>query len=619
MKHRLAVVLAAYSGVYAVSYYAAFLLRCDFQLPPEVFDWFRFTLPFVLTLKFVTCLAAGEWRRTFRYATLQDIQWVCAGAAIAAAAIYLTNATLFHWLGYPIPRSVIVIDFVLSVMALALLRTSARLYSESVRPLLRGMKKNPTLVYGADREAIGILRAIQAGNTEFSVVGLVADGPRKQRALVAGVRVYSQQSSWAKLARKTGARHVLVPGSVPGKTLREITRSCSELDLKVHVIPAVDEIVGGRFRLSVREVTINDLLRREPTELDFDSIRDYLTGRRVLVTGAAGSIGSELCRQILALEPERLTLLDQSEYGMFRVEQELRDIGSPGQLEFVIADVVHKPAMARVFAEQRPEIVFHAAAYKHVPLMEHNPREAVRNNVGGTKTVVDLAAETGVLKFVLISTDKAVRPTSVMGATKLVAEKYVQTVSAKASTDFVTVRFGNVLNSAGSVVPTFRRQIERGGPVTVTHPDMTRFFMTIPEAVQLVLQAGAIGESGDVMILEMGEPVKIVDLAKDMIALSGLRYKDDVDIVFSGVRPGEKLYEELFYHSEEGTKKVHDKIFCARRDPSRLVGATDDVARLEAAVVDPKADVAAVLRQVVARYVDAETGAWTEKSVRPAA
>jgi FlaA1/EpsC-like NDP-sugar epimerase len=348
-------------------------------------------------------------------------------------------------------------------------------------------------------------------------------------------------------------------------------------------------------------VEIADLLRREPAELDMGSIREYVTNRRVLVTGAAGSIGSELCRQILTFSPASLVLVDQSEYGIFQMEREFTHRADiPAELHLEIADVTDSIAIGRIFEEHKPHLVFHAAAYKHVPLMEKNPREAVRNNIGGTRTVVDIAVASDVERFVLISTDKAVAPSSVMGATKLIAEKYVQWASTRSSTEMVTVRFGNVLNSAGSVVPTFRRQIARGGPVTVTHPDMTRFFMTIPEAVQLVLQAGAVGRSGDVLILEMGEPVKILDLAKDMIALSGLKYKEDIDIVFTGIRPGEKLFEELFYPEEEGTKKVHDKIYRSSRDLTNLHQLKADVARLEAAVRDPQSNVGELLKEIVA-------------------
>ena len=381
--------------------------------------------------------------------------------------------------------------------------------------------------------------------------------------------------------------------------------------MKAHVIPAINEIVDGRVKLSIRDVTISDLLRREPTQLDMDEIAKYITDKIVLVSGAAGSIGSELCRQILDFNPTKLILVDQSEFGVFQIEQEftakpVEDV----ELVYAIADVNDQATLSRIFSEHQPDLVFHAAAYKHVPLMEENPQIAIRNNVLGTKSVVDLADRFGVERFVLISTDKAVRPTSVMGSTKLVAEKYLQAVAANSKTQFITVRFGNVLNSAGSVVPTFRRQILAGGPVTVTHPDMTRFFMTIPEAVQLVLQAGAVGESGQVLILDMGEPVKIFDLARDMINLSGLRYPDDVDIVFTGLRPGEKMYEELFYGNEKHAQKVHAKIFCALREPISLATIKSEINRLEKVIHASRTDAKKALESVIAGLI-AESGTET--------
>lgn len=605
MKHRLALILPVFFCMYVACYYAAFLLRCDFDIPKNAFNWFRFTLPFVVAIKFTACLATGEWRRTFRHASLPDLQWAVLGASAASAVLLIAEVFCFRPLNMPIPRSVIVIDWAMSIMAAGLFRMGCRMYTETVRPMFQHRHQKPTLVYGIGPEAIGIVRAVRTGNTDFHVVGLVCDGPRKQRFLTAGIRVYSKLANWGKLKRKTGAAFVLVPGSVPGGELREVTELAREHGLKVFVIPQVQQIVDDQFRLAVRDVTITDLLRRQPAQLDMASIQKYTTGRRVLVTGAAGSIGSELCRQILRLNPSELVLVDQSEFGMFNIERELHAADHDVPLHYVIADVTNADCLRRVFRDHLPELVFHAAAYKHVPLMEENPREAVRNNVGGTKVLVDLSSEFGVERFVLISTDKAVRPTSVMGATKLVSEKYVQTASVKSKTRFVTVRFGNVLNSAGSVVPTFRKQIAKGGPVTVTHPEMTRFFMTIPEAVQLVLQAGAIGHSGDILILEMGDPVKIVDLAKDMIALSGLRYPEDIDIRFTGVRPGEKLYEELFYLSEEGTKKVHDKIFQAHRDLLQLAGVKEDIDRLLQSA-HGTGDAAALLWNVVQRIVEQE-------------
>ncbi len=335
-------------------------------------------------------------------------------------------------------------------------------------------------------------------------------------------------------------------------------------------------------------------------------------GRCVLVTGAAGSIGSEVCRQILRFRPTKLVMVDQSEYRMFLMTQELESARQAGGsqpnddqpvIRYVIADVTEEKSLRRVMHEHSPQTVFHAAAYKHVPLMEDNIREAVRNNVFGTRNVIDRAVESGVERFVLISTDKAVRPSSVMGATKLVAERYVHLVAERSHMRCITVRFGNVLNSAGSVVPTFRRQIESGGPVTVTHRDIERYFMTIPEAVQLVLQAGAVGASGDLLVLEMGNPCRIVDLAKDMIALSGLQYPDDIEIVYTGLRPGEKLTEELFYESEECSNKVHEKIFVAKRQRPSAELLENQLEELRSSIDQHEHDCGESLWAIVNRHV----------------
>lgn len=606
MRHRLALILPTYFVVYVLCYYTAFLLRFEFRFPDSVVEEFSLTLPFVITLKFLGCVLVDEWRRSYRYSAMPDILHGVVGTSIAAALFYLLNSTYFEPRA---PRSVIAIDWALTILAIGILRSAYRWYVEMIRPLIAGKnKKWRALIYSPNREGLGILRALQATDNDFRVVGLVQDDSTKNNhALVGDVRVFSSADGWKRIARRTKATHVLIPGSVPGGRVRSLVDECAQADLTTHVIPAVNEIVDGRYKLTIRDVTISDLLRREPARLDMDSIREYVTGRRVLVTGAAGSIGAELCRQILRFGPDSLVLADQSEFGIFSIERELENAGySPESLEFVIADVSDRPAMHRVMREYRPDLVFHAAAYKHVPLMERNPVEAIRNNVIGTEVVAGLAHEYEVSRFVLISTDKAVRPVSMMGATKLVAEKYVQAVSANSQTQFLIVRFGNVLDSAGSVVPLFRKQIEAGGPVTVTHPEMTRFFMTIPEAVQLVLQAGAVGRSGDVLILEMGEPVRIVDLAKDMISLSGLNYPEDIDIIFTGMRPGERLHEELFYNCEksEASRKVHDKIHCVRRGLPDPMEVRRDVARLNQIVEAENARSAQpLLQEVVDRYV----------------
>ncbi|MAG93371.1 MAG: capsule biosynthesis protein CapD [Planctomycetaceae bacterium] len=603
MKRRLAILIPVYLVTYSVCYYVAFLLRFDFSLSERYVSMYAGTLPVVLLLKLSTNIATSEWRRRFRYTSIRDVFNLFVGSSAAAVLLFCANVALFS--EARIPRSVILIDWTLAMLAIGVLRMLVRVYREQVRILLRGHDGcKRTLIFRSDKNSIGILRTLQATSSDFQVVAFVDPVLRGASAVVSGVPVYAEEEGWARLAKKLRAHHVLIPSSVPGKVVRALVSECSKANLKTHIIPTVPELADGRYKVSVRDVTISDLLRREPAELDRRAIRQYVSNKRVLVTGGAGSIGSELCRQLIRLQPAELVLVDQSEFGVFTMQQELSSQYPDASLCFAVADVTDRSAMARIFESHTPQLVFHAAAYKHVPLMEDNPLAAVHNNVLGTKVVVDLSGETGVERFVFISTDKAVRPSNVMGSTKLVAEKYVQAGSRTWDTQYMCVRFGNVLNSAGSVVPTFRKQIELGGPISVTHPEMERFFMTIPEAVQLVLQAGAIGSSGDVLILEMGEPVKILDLAKDLISLSGLHYPDDIDIVFSGIRPGEKLQEELFYHCEEGTKKVHDKIFCASRKAPRLVDVHRNVNRVLESNTDD--DVKQILTETVSAFVDAD-------------
>jgi FlaA1/EpsC-like NDP-sugar epimerase len=577
-------------------------------------------LALVVLLKVGIVLFSREWRRQLRYSTIHDMAWsaaVCCVSGTLLAALQQAPETFPE-----IPRGVIFIDTVLSAATLA----AARIAANSLR-MLRHRFRNPeavrTLIYANSNEAHALLTSLQSAGSSLRVVGLVSPKAGARAELVAGVPILDASAGIEKLLRRTAAEMILLPSSLPGKTIREISDVCRQQGVDAHVVPRVDDIPGGRFQLRMREVTIDDLLRRDPNRLDLEGIRETLEGRVVLVTGAAGSIGSEVCRQLLRFGPRRIVMLDQSEFAIFQLEQEfqqLREAGEHGgtNMEFVIEDVTDEAAMLRVFMQHRPIVVFHAAAYKHVPLMECNPQAAVRNNVLGTRVVVDLADRFHVERFVMISTDKAVRPTNIMGATKLIAEEYLAAVAQRSRTRFITVRFGNVLNSAGSVVPTFRRQIEEGGPVTVTDPRMQRYFMTIPEAVQLVLQSGAIGEGGDVLILDMGEPVRIVELAKDMIRLSGQRYPEDIDIVFTGLRPGEKLYEELFYETEQHAVRVHEKIFRAPRGRLPAEGSSErDLALLKKHIYGSREELREVLWQITARIVEQSSG--VEERTRRAA
>ena len=609
LRFRLAVILPIYYLVFLTSYAVSTALRFDFDIPPNFQDVFWRTLPLVTVVKFIACWATTEWRRTFRHVTVLDLVFLGVGTFGATVTLLLCNLVLP--VVAVIPRSILLMDAVMSLLLLTMVRFSYRIWNEILSPFLSPSSRNRTLIYGVDPQSIGIfqmLSAMRSGDQPYRVVGFVSQTADRNTSLIAGVQVYNPSEGWAAIYEQSQARDLLIPGSYSGRVIRSILRECAAAKIDVHIIPTVEEMVVGRFRLAARDVTVSDLLRREPNRLDLGAIKESVTGRRVLVTGGAGSIGSELCRQLLDLNPELLLIYDQSEFGVFGMEQEFsrRPLASE-QIRYFVSDILDENTLRQVMDEYRPEIVFHAAAYKHVPLMEDNPQAAIKNNILGTKAVADAALAAGVQRFIQVSTDKAVRPTSVMGATKLIAEKYVQSLSRQGGTRFITVRFGNVLNSMGSVVPTFRRQIETGGPVTVTHPDMQRFFMTIPEAVQLVIQAGAIGSSGDVLILDMGEPVKIVDLAKDIITLSGLRYPEDIDIEFTGLRPGEKLYEELFYEAEQNARKIHDKIFRGNNEQTPLpFEIISQIVQLEAAASGDTQTALTKLREVVQTHTGVE-------------
>lgn len=582
---RLAIAISCYAGIFAASLLLALLLRFDFELTDYAQTVFADSVLVVVLLKIAVVLCSRDWRRRLRYSTLQDIAW--SGVVCASCGVLISALQIFHEAMPQIPRSVIAMDTVLSAAAVS----AARVLAHSLRTLQNSRSGGPSeraLIYSDDDQAISLLTAIQNSASRLKVVGIISRRRVRGTGFVAGVPVFDAAQGVDRIIAVTRAAHVLLPANLDGRDIRAITETCAQEPVTAHLVPHVDEITGGRFHLRLREITIDDLLRREPNQLDLNGIRSVITNKVVMVTGAAGSIGSEVCRQLLDFSPRKLIFLDQSEFGIFQIEQELlecarRSSGPLPVMEFLLEDIADRDALTRVFMLHRPQVVFHAAAYKHVPLMESNPQAAVRNNVFGTRNLIDLSDSYNVERFVMISTDKAVRPTNVMGATKLIAEQYLHWKAESSATRFITVRFGNVLNSAGSVVPTFRRQIEAGGPVTVTHPEMQRYFMTIPEAVQLVLQSAAIGEGGDVLILDMGEPVRIVELARDMIHLSGMRCPEDIEIEFTGLRPGEKLYEELFYETEQCATRVHQKIFRAPRgldgDAELIVDVLEQLAR----------------------------------------
>ena len=520
-----------------------------------------------ICLKFGSLWIGRLYRRYWSYASVGDLSALTGALLLAGVingAMYL--AVLRPLVSGPaLPRSVPILDLMLTLLVTAGCRFSVR-YAHHVRAgRANGLHAQQGVIIVGAGDAGGMVAKELRANPQLGLypVAFLDDDPAKVGNHVYGIPVLGTRKDLVQVAGDHGVREVIVAmPTAPGSVMRDIKDAGVFAGLHMRTVPAMFDIISGKVAVSqFREIDIEDLLRRKPVETDRNAVREIVRGATVLVTGAGGSIGSEICRQVANLGARELILLGHGENSLFDIHNELRDARPLVELVPVVADIRDAGRIGRVFDTYRPAVVFHAAAHKHVPLMELNPEEAVTNNVLGTRNVLAAAETTGVERFVFISTDKAVNPVNVMGATKLLAEALVYESAVRTGRPYVSVRFGNVLASRGSVVPLFRAQIEKGGPVTVTHPEMCRYFMTIPEAVQLVLQAAALGTGGETFLLDMGEPVKIVDLAKDMIQLSGLEVGADVDIVFTGLRPGEKLFEELYSASEEFERTRHEKIF----------------------------------------------------------
>jgi FlaA1/EpsC-like NDP-sugar epimerase len=498
---------------------------------------------------------------------------------------------------------------VLSILGLLGIRAVAQLLNDKRRRraiATNTSSRTPTLLIGAGRAGAMVAKEIVARpDSGIQVVGFLDDDNHLRGMTVEGFPILGNTTELRRFAQAHGVKQAIITiASAPQQAIRRIVEVCEQSGLPAKIIPPLHEIVEGRINLAkIHEVSIEDLLRRSPVRLDLQEIERIVRNQVVLVTGAGGSIGSELCRIILRLKPATLILVDQAENSLFHIHGELAPKSADILLVPCIADICDENRMDWIFAEHRPSIVFHAAAHKHVPMMEWNPGEAVKNNIVGTRIIATLADARQVERFVMISTDKAVNPTSVMGVSKRVAELFIQALAQKSSTRFMTVRFGNVLGSAGSVIPIFQRQIASGGPVTVTHPEMKRYFMTIPEACQLVLQAAALGEGGELFILDMGEPVKIVDLARDLIRLSGLCEGQDVEIRFTGLRPGEKLFEELALGEEDVLKTEHPRIFIGKVKAAAFVWLRRQIDELaELATGSDVGKVLAKLKEIVPQY-----------------
>ncbi len=603
LRYRRLVAVAVHLLLFVAAQAGAFGLRFEFSIPPDYFPVAWLWLGVNVGIHLAVFASAGMFAGLWRYTGAKDLVALTRSAALATL-IFSAFIVIGGYRSYP--RSILIIDFLLTMILVGGLRFGARSLWQIAQNV--GQKKpeggrRRVLIVGAGNAGEMLLREMQKTHLgRYEPVGFVDDDPNKRGVAIHGVKVLGRLGDAAEVVKREHIDEVVVAvPSASGKEMRRIVDTVTPAGVPIRTMPGIDQLISGQVTLNqLRSVNIEDLLGRDPVLLDTDSLKALLGGHVVLVTGAGGSIGSELCRQVARFGPTQLVLVERSEPALFEIHRELRALYPGLDVVPCIADICDGERVRAVFAKHRPMVVVHAAAHKHVPMMEWNPGEAIKNNVGGTKTVADAANEFGVQRFVMVSTDKAVNPTSMMGATKRVAELYVQALNQKSKTRFVAVRFGNVLGSAGSVIPIFKEQIARGGPVTVTDPEMRRYFMTIPEASQLVLQAASLGRGGEIFVLDMGEPVKIVDLARDLITLSGLVPDKDIEIRFSGLRPGEKLFEELSTAEEKAEKTRHPKIFIGRLPSRQLDEVSRQVAGLLLGVNDVDVDEAARrVREVV--------------------
>lgn len=584
-----------------LSYMAVLLLAYDVS---------RMSEKFLSGLPMVTC-SALIYVVTMHIGKMYRTQWIHAGTKDYATLVFVCFvSTLINTIiGFELSERIFApkMNLAANIMLFACVcavRFFIR-FSNNFTDVFNKEKGTKVLIVGAGHLAITMLREIAGNkNLKYDVVGLVDDDAAKIKTNIYGTRVLGNRDSILNICLTKGVEEIIFAiHGIPLQEKRAILDICSKTGCKVKIIPGVAEMLTDEIDFAkIRDVEIDDLLERDPIILDNQSILEDISGKTILVTGGGGSIGSELCRQIIKYEPKNLIILDIYENTTYELQTELEDKYQNPNISVIIASIRDKKRLNEIFEKYRPEIVFHAAAHKHVPLMEFSPKEAIKNNVFGTFNVATCAVEYGALRFVMISTDKAVNPTNVMGATKRMCEMIVQTFSKQNKTEFVAVRFGNVLGSHGSVVPRFKKQIEAGGPVTVTHPEITRYFMTIPEAAQLVLQAAAYANGGEIFVLDMGEPVKIYDLAKKLIRLSGFVPDEDIKIEFTGLREGEKLYEELLMNEEGLKNTTHEKIFIGKPIDIDMDILKDKISKLEACLDKSDEEIKGTLQEVIPTY-----------------
>ncbi len=613
-------IILAHVLAFALSLMVSFLVANHMQFERE---WLVRQYPSLLLAALMVKLAVfgafRQYKGWWRYVGVSDLLDIFSASLVSTvilmvlwyAGLDLASSRLALPEGVAVvSQGVFVADLFGTIMILAGLRMAIRLYHEEFS-VVAAVRLKRFLIVGAGDAGEALLRDIQRMPViEYDVAGFIDDNPAKQGTRIHGIPVLGGVEELPRICSSHNVEEIAIAiPSATHKQLRRVIQVCQGAKVRFRMVPSLTDIASGRYEVSqIRDVDINDLLGREAVQLDLESIRAFCSDKVILVTGAGGSIGAEMCRQICRFGPRRLLLVEQAENPLFHIERELRKAFPSIDLVPLIADVTDRTRVEQVFSSLKPQVVIHAAAHKHVPLMETNPGEAVKNNVLGTRIMADAADVFGVAHFVMISTDKAVNPTSLMGSSKRIAEQYIQDLARTSKTDLVTVRFGNVLGSEGSVIPLFKRQIAEGGPVTITDPRMQRYFMTIPEASQLTLQAATMGKGGEIFVLDMGEPVRIVDLANELITLSGFRPGEDIEIVFSGVRPGEKLFEELRIEGEDMLRTPHPKILIWKNIPmDRLVLRQGIDELLALAQTGDRSGIIAKIRQLVPEYAESTT------------
>lgn len=600
------VVLLIELGITILSFFIAYLIRFNLTLNFDT-DQLLKQMPVVLIFTMLSMLLLGSFKGVIRHTGPRDVynifNVVCA-SSILTIMFVIINRKVQIFEGFTVPLSIIIIHSLLLFVSLTSARFLFKYLHQRISNAGLKISKN-ILIYGAKEAAIITSNVITNSSTNTSrIVGYVGHQDKNVGKQINGLRVYDKSVLNESFIREKSISEIIFSiQNIPSKELRLLVEELVKLPVAVKIVPAVEDWINGELKPSqIKQVQIEDLLDRPPINIKNDSVKEEVKGKSILVSGGAGSIGSELVRQLSRYEYGSLVIIDQAESALYDLQQELKQNGRHNFIP-IVCDIRDKHRMNEIFLEYKPDIVFHAAAYKHVPLMEYNSYEAIKINIGGTKILADLSSQYEIEKFVFVSTDKAVNPTNVMGASKRIAEMYISCKQQSSDTKFITTRFGNVLGSNGSVIPLFKKQIEKGGPLTVTHKDITRYFMTIPEAAQLVLEAGSMGKGGEIFIFDMGESVKIFDLAKNMIRLSGLSYPEDIDIKITGLRPGEKLYEELLANGENTIPTYNKKIMISKVRDIDFKGVTSKIDELCVINTFLNKDTIKLMKEIVPEYI----------------